>query len=95
MFVPVATALVPVLGWRETYIVLGLAVAGIALPVLALLARDPPVLAETRQATGRAARPGLDVWLVGIGYFGCGFSDQFISIHLVALRRPTRAWIRS
>ena len=85
VFVPVATALVPVLGWRETYIVLGLAVAGIALPVLAVLARDPPVLAKTRHAPGRAARPGLDVWLVGIGYFGCGFSDQFISIHLVAL----------
>jgi MFS family permease len=25
------------------------------------------------------------VWLVGVGYFGCGFSDQFVSLHLVAL----------
>src|SRR5205823_2712716 len=32
---------------------------------------------------------GLDIWLVGIGYFACGFSDQFISIHFVALASDT------
>ena len=30
-------------------------------------------------------RIGRDVVLLAVGYFGCGFSDQFISIHLVAL----------
>src|SRR5437588_3746582 len=41
LFVPLATALIPAFGWRETYILLGLLVAGIGLPILVWLARDP------------------------------------------------------
>jgi predicted MFS family arabinose efflux permease len=29
------------------------------------------------------------MWLVGIGFFGCGFTDQFVSLHLVALASDT------
>jgi MFS family permease len=85
LFVPLATALVPALGWRETYVLFGVLVAGFALPVLAWLAREPPTTIAASHATGPTPRPGLDVWLLGIGYFGCGFSDQFVSIHFVAL----------
>jgi MFS family permease len=85
LFVPVATALVPVLGWREIYVLFGVLVAGIALPVLAWLAREPPTPAIAETKTAPTPRVGLDVWLLGIGYFGCGFSDQFISLHFVAL----------
>jgi MFS family permease len=90
VFVPTATALIPALGWRETYIILGLVVAGVALPVLYWLAREPPSLSGRSHGAHAQAgqvrpRAGLDVWLVGLGYFGCGFSDQFISIHMVAL----------
>jgi MFS family permease len=85
LFVPLATALVPALGWRATYVLLGLLVAAIALPVLAWLARDAPVSTSISDASGPIPRPSLDVWLLGIGFFGCGFSDQFISIHLVTL----------
>jgi sugar phosphate permease len=85
LFVPLATALAPALGWRATYVLFGLLVAAIALPALAWLARDPPGSNSGKSFVGPGPRPGLDVWLLGIGYFGCGFSDQFISIHLVAL----------
>jgi predicted MFS family arabinose efflux permease len=85
LFVPLATALVPALGWRATYVLLGLLVAAIALPVLAWLARDAPVSRSISHASDSIPRPSLDVWLLGVGFFGCGFSDQFISIHLVAL----------
>jgi predicted MFS family arabinose efflux permease len=85
LFVPLATALIPPLGWRETYILLGLLVAGIGLPVLFWLARDPPGLSASTHLKAPRQRARLDIWLVGIGYFGCGFSDQFVSLHLVAL----------
>jgi sugar phosphate permease len=88
LFVPLATALIPSFGWRQTYILLGVVVLIIGIPVLLGLARDPPVLAmhaPPETASSASARPGLDVWLLGLGYFGCGFSDQFISIHFVAL----------
>jgi predicted MFS family arabinose efflux permease len=88
LFVPISTALIPELGWRQTYVWLGVVVLVIGIPVLLTLVRDPPVLtSHASQSTAHEARrrPGLDVWLVGIGFFGCGFSDQFISIHFVAL----------
>jgi sugar phosphate permease len=88
LFVPLATALIPEMGWRQTYILLGVLVLFIGVPVLLALARDPPALAVHPDASGASRshrKPGLDVWLVGVGYFGCGFSDQFVSIHFVAL----------
>jgi sugar phosphate permease len=85
LFVPLSTALIPTLGWRQTYIVLGLIVLVVGVPVLLWLARDPPVLAIHGRDRAKLGRPGLDIWLVGLGYFGCGFSDQFVSIHFVAL----------
>jgi predicted MFS family arabinose efflux permease len=56
-------------------------------PTLLLFVRDPPLLASASddKRDGGTPRPSLDVWLVGLGYFGCGFSDRFISIHFVAL----------
>ena len=70
---PLAAALIPPLGWRETYSLLGVVVAGIGVPVLLWLARDPPALSVATHPTAPRLRPGLDVWLVGAGYFGCGW----------------------
>jgi predicted MFS family arabinose efflux permease len=86
LFLPLAAALIPLLGWRTTYVVLGLILAAVTLPVLAWLAAEPP-----RAAVGvnpwatRQVAVGMDVWLVGAGYFACGFTDQFVGLHLVAL----------
>ncbi|HET6316936.1 MAG TPA: MFS transporter [Chloroflexota bacterium] len=85
LFVPVGTALVPAWGWRVTYLALALAVPLVAVPLLGLLVREAPRTNATDRAKSTSARPGLDIWLLGVGYFGCGFSDQFVSLHLVAL----------
>ncbi len=89
LFVPLGTALLPPLGWRSAYLLLALLVPIVAVPLLAFLVREPPrPLSQTKAsqtATTTRASPGLDIWLVGLGYFGCGFSDQFVSLHLVAL----------
>src|SRR6185436_3928103 len=85
LFVPVGTALVPEWGWRMTYLALALAVPLVAAPLLALLVRDPPKTDHDEEDRHARIKPHLDIWLVGIGYFGCGFSDQFVSLHLVAL----------
>ncbi|MCC7103923.1 MAG: MFS transporter [Chloroflexi bacterium] len=86
MIIPLATALIPLLGWRETYVVLGLVLALPTVPALWLLATTPPSDAR-RAAVATRRRPpaGLDIWLLGAGYFGCGFTDQFITLHLLAL----------
>jgi sugar phosphate permease len=85
LFVPLATVMLPAVGWRVSYLALALAVPIVAVPLLALLVRDPPRGTATVQHGVERKRPGLDIWLLGIGFFGCGFSDQFVSLHLVAL----------
>jgi MFS family permease len=86
LFIPLAVALIPLLGWRNTYILLGLVLAAGALPVLWLLPRRSSGPAREIAARRGASIPvGPDVWLIGIGYFGCGFTDQFVTLHLVAL----------
>jgi MFS family permease len=86
LFIPLAVLLIPALGWRNAYVLLGLVLAAGALPVLWLFARRPAAPARVTVLESPApARVGPDVWLLGIGYFGCGFTDQFVTLHLVAL----------
>jgi predicted MFS family arabinose efflux permease len=83
VFVPLAAGLIPSIGWRPSSVVLALAATVIALPVLGLLVREPPP--SSTSSTAPAPRPGLDIWLLGVVYVACGFSDQFVSLHMVAL----------
>lgn len=90
LFVPLAATLIPLVGWRTTYVLLGLGLSAVALPILWAFAREPRDIAvpEARVGPGRASgrrRVGADVWLVGAGFFACGFTDQFVALHLVAL----------
>jgi hypothetical protein len=104
LFVPVAVALIPLLGWRETYALLGLVLVAGAVPVLLLWARapestehrpaepggsEPPRPRSTEPLPPRRSSGPLgierDVWLVGAGYFACGFTDQFVGLHWIAL----------
>jgi MFS family permease len=86
IFVPLATALIPVWGWRGTYILMGLLLAFVLLPVLWRFAREPAA-GETRHVRDSrpSTRAGPDIWLMGAGFFACGFSDQFVSLHLITL----------
>ena len=82
---PLAAALIPVFGWRQTYAGLGLLLAVVALPVLAWLAREPKG-AHDLSVRPRAATPHRTGHLAGgRGFFACGFTDQFVALHLVAL----------
>lgn len=86
LFVPIAAVLIPSLGWRATYVVLGLVLAATALPVLWAFAREPGRSSAVGPDDGAPrAGVGRDVWLVGVGFFGCGFTDQFVALHLIAL----------
>ena len=94
LFVPLATALVPVLGWRETYVLFGVLVAGIALPVLAWLAREPPttIACQPRDrsdaATG-AGRLAARHRLLRVRVFG---PVRFDPLRRAGVR--SEAWIR-
>jgi MFS family permease len=83
LFVPLAAGLIPSIGWRSSAAALALGATAIALPVLVWLVREAPGGSE--RSSVAAPRPGLDIWLLGLGYVACGFSDQFVSLHLVAL----------
>jgi MFS family permease len=86
LFVPLAAALIPLLGWRTTYIVLGGVLAGVALPTLWKLAREPDKPASSSRPRERPpVKVGPDIMLIAFGFFGCGFTDQFMAVHLVAL----------
>ncbi len=86
VFVPVSAALISSYGWRGAYIISGLLLACVALPVLWCWAGEParPRPDRSAHAAGLHPRAGLDLWLIGIGTFGCGFADQFVAFHLVA-----------
>ena len=42
LFVPIATALLPVMGWRAAYLALAVLVPVVAVPLLLWLVREPP-----------------------------------------------------
>ena len=86
LFVPFAAFLILESGWRFAYLALGLLLAAVALPVLGWLASEPAQeTADLARAPVVPPRVVADVWLLGIGYFACGFTDQFVGLHMVAL----------
>ncbi len=87
LFVPLSAALIARYGWRITYILTGLMLAVVALPALWVWGREPEAHGPRGPAREAAAVPraGADIWVLAGGYFGCGFTDQFVAFHLVAL----------
>ncbi len=96
VFVPVVAALILAFGWRETYLLVGVAMV-ISIPLVLWIVRErPPTESEVPdEASGeqsaeaqRAVPLGSPVgtftfWALAVGFFICGFTDQFIAIHLI------------
>lgn len=95
VFVPVVAALILTFGWRETYLAVGAAMA-VSVPFILWFVRENPLhvgpedisqhdegLAQPASNTLRAATATFAFWALAVGFFFCGFTDQFVAIHLV------------
>ncbi|QIN80016.1 MFS transporter [Rubrobacter marinus] len=93
IFVPVVAALILGFGWRESYLAVGVAMA-VSLPLILWLVRETPPGAEggTEEASPGATQEAFSLrsalgtfafWALAVGFFVCGFTDQFVAIHLV------------
>lgn len=94
--VPAVAALILALGWREAYLAVGAAMA-LSIPFIFWLVRErPPEESSSRTpaAAQQLSKPDPAVslyaatgtfafWALAAGFFACGFTDQFIAIHLV------------
>lgn len=85
--VPIASALIDRYDWRPSMLVLAAAIA--AIPLLALLLREParpqhaaPVSAGEALSATRTDR---DFWLLNLGFATCGFQLAFVSTYIPAM----------
>lgn len=88
LFGALTAVLLPVLSWRETYIVLTLVSAALIMPLAYYLLRDrPPGFAPVRAAPPTSMRQIIKTyafWVLVVGFFVCGVTDQIMLVHLVA-----------
>lgn len=93
VFVPIAAALIVVLGWRATYLVVGIAMV-VSVPLVLWLVRERPedqgagALGRTPasirdEGSSRGLVRDSTFMALAVGFFFCGFTDQFVAIHLV------------
>jgi len=96
LLVPGVTWLILTAGWRATYIVIGLVVLLLMLPLCLLVVRDSPESmglaadgaapkvagtgSSERVSTGEAVRT-LAFWQLASSFFTCGFSMSLLSAH--------------
>lgn len=92
IFVPVVAALILAFGWRETYLAIGVAMI-VSIPLVLWLVRERPPGRD--EASGEwsdepervfsmwFALRTFTFWALAVGFFVCGFTDQFVAIHLV------------
>jgi MFS family permease len=94
IFVPAVAALILAVGWRETYLAVGIAMA-VSIPLVLWFVREQPEDSNLDDSSsGYQAQPAATVpmrvvsgtfafWALAVGFFVCGFTDQFVAIHLV------------
>ncbi|MGH3326418.1 MAG: MFS transporter [Streptomycetales bacterium] len=97
LFVPVVAALILGFGWRTSYLLTGLFVA-LAIPLIYWLvrerpsgesngsARSPPIGTDAELENHHrlhTAQRSFVFWALAVGFFTCGFTDQFVALHLV------------
>lgn len=98
VFVPAAAAVLLAIGWRQTYLLVGAALI-VSIPLVLRVVRDKPDTDDSprRWDEVAAARPtsaadaavsagwtrSYTFWALAVGFFACGFTDQFVAVHLV------------
>ncbi|MGH3343246.1 MAG: MFS transporter [Carbonactinosporaceae bacterium] len=103
LFVPLVAALILEFGWRGSYLLTGLFVA-LAIPFIFWLVRErpadeihdagrnPTITAEADNESGHTLRTwprSFTFWALAFGFFSCGFTDQFVALHLVPFAEST------
>jgi predicted MFS family arabinose efflux permease len=87
VLVPVASALIDRLDWRGAMLATAAMLA--AIPLLALMLREPPHKADASHASAGdalvATRSDRDFWLLNLGFATCGFQLAFISTYMPAM----------
>lgn len=89
IMLPASLGLISTLGWSAALLVLAALIA-LLVPLALLLRgaqRPAPAADEVVQGAGAALHEALaqrDFWLLGLGFFVCGFQVVFIGVHLPA-----------
>ncbi len=87
LFGALTALLLPVLSWRETYVALTLASAGLIIPLAYYFLHDRPGTIRTRLPAQTSIYQIVRTpafWLLAVGYAVCGVTDQIMLVHLVA-----------
>jgi MFS family permease len=94
VLLPIMAALVQAVGWRTTFVGLGIGILAVALPIVLLFLKDDPDGGAERRA-GQAARDGkplpfaaiaahANFWWLALSFFVCGVTTGgLIDTHLI------------
>jgi MFS family permease len=101
LLVPMVTWLILTMGWRTTYMVIGVGVLAIMLPISLWVIRESPesmglgadgaapepgaAAASKQRVTAMAAMQTLAFWQLAGSFFTCGFSMSLLSAHGVPM----------
>ncbi len=87
---PLLALLITLITWRSAFVILGLAILGLAIVVYVLIGREPP---RPRDGPAGKMRIGMTFrtlarhpvfWLLGGGFFICGFTTAgVVKIHMI------------
>jgi MFS family permease len=101
LLVPIAQWLIIAIGWRQTYVVLGVVAAAVILPLALFVVRDAPesiglapdggpaaampAAAAGERVSASAAVRTLPFWQIALALSTCGFSMSLLSSHGVPM----------
>jgi MFS family permease len=93
LIVPIAAWIMLASSWQMTYRILAIAIIAVALPLSAIFLRDGPQAASDEASANLAPDEGSTLreavahpafWLLGFGFFVCGWTMAFPNTHFLA-----------